>query len=105
MLIERKREIMTETKQKTFSTLDLYLSSFLSLCGICPNLEIRNGKVIFTFFATDKLYKLMMDFNSNVSVPVADFVTTIKSLRGKMITVKGENIGNERENKYNCKRQ
>ncbi len=88
---------MTESNQKTFTTLDLYLSSFLSMAGISPNLELSNGKVIFTFPATETLYRLMMDFNSNASVPAADFVTTIKTLRGQMLTMKGAWI-NGKEN-------
>jgi len=66
--------------------------SFLSLHGIEPKLETRNGKVVFTFEADDRVYKLMNLFNGNVDVPVADFVTTVKTLRGKMLTAK-EGIG------------
>ena len=81
---------MTRTKQKTFSTLDLYLSSFLSLSGIPPNLEVNNGKVIFTFTASENLFKQILEYNSNVSVLVADFVTTIKALRGQMLTMRAK---------------
>lgn len=76
------------TMLKEFSTLDIYLAAFLSLHGIEPNLEIRNGKVVFTFEADDQVYRLMNLFNSNVDVPVADFVTTVKTLRGKMLSQK-----------------
>ena len=81
---------MTKIEQKTFQTLDIWLSSYLSLCGIHPNLEVNNGKVVFTFPISDDLYKLMMNYNGNVNVPVADFVTTVKSLRGQMITLRGQ---------------
>jgi hypothetical protein len=79
---------MTKTEQKTLQTLDLYLSSYLSLCGISPKLEINNGRVVFVFPANDDLYKLMVNYNSNVNVPVTDFVTTIKTLRGQMLTMR-----------------
>ena len=73
---------------KTFSTLDIYLASFLSLHDVHPKLENNNGKIVFTFDATDTVYRLMNRYNSNEPVPVADFVTAIKTLRGKMLTAK-----------------
>jgi len=81
-------------KTKVFSTLDIYLASFLSLHGTDPILEARNGKVIFTFENTDNLYRLMNLYNSNQDVPVADFVTAVKTLRGKMLTAKESIQGN-----------
>ena len=50
---------MAKIEQKTFQTLDIWLSSYLSLCGIKPKLELNNGKVVFTFPVSDDLYKLM----------------------------------------------
>lgn len=81
---------MTKAEQKTLQTLDLYLSAYLSLCGILPKLEINNGRVVFVFTANDDLYRLMANYNSNVNVPVTDFVTTIKALRGQMLTMRGQ---------------
>ena len=80
---------MTKVAERLFTTLDIYLAGFLALNGIPPTLELNNGRVVFTFPATDQLYKLMMDFNSNVNVPVADFVTMVKTLRGQMLTMRG----------------
>jgi len=85
---------MARIEQRLFTTLDIYLASLLTLNGIPPTLELNNGRVIFTFPATDQLYKLTMDFNSNVNVPVADFVTIVKTLRGKMLTAKESIKGN-----------
>lgn len=85
---------------KSFSTLDIYLSAFLSLHNLEPTLEIRNGKIIFTFEATDTLYRLMNDFNSNEPVEVADFTTAIKTLRGKMLTAKEGMNGHGKGNEY-----
>ena len=45
-------------KTKTFSTLDIYLASFLSLHDQDVILELQNGKVVFTFESTDSLYRL-----------------------------------------------
>lgn len=79
---------MTKSEQKTLQILDLYLSAFLSFSGIPPKLELNNGKVVFTFPVSDDLYKLMINYNSNVNVPVTDFVTGVKALRGQMITLR-----------------
>jgi hypothetical protein len=82
---------MAETQ--TIDLLDIYLSSFISLHGIEPKLESRNGKVVFIFEADDRVYKLMNLFNGNVDVPIADFVITVKTLRGKMLTFKEGGVG------------
>ena len=79
---------MAKTEQMLFTTVDIYLASFLALNGISPKLEVKNARVVFTFETDDKLYRLMNLFNGNTHVPVADFVTIVKTLRGKMLTVK-----------------
>jgi len=85
---------MARSEQKIFTTLDIYLSGFLALHGISPTLETKNRRVVFTFEANDQLYRLMNFFNGNASVPVADYVTVIKTLRGKMLTAKEGIEGN-----------
>lgn len=74
---------------KTFSTLDISTAAFLELNGIQASLENQNGRIIFLFPISDKLYELAHAYNSNVLVPVADFVTALKSLRGRMLTARG----------------
>lgn len=73
-----------------FPTLDIYLSAFLSLSGLPPRLEYLNGKVIFLFPSSSDLYRHLSSYNGNTNVPVADFVTAIKSLRGQMLAMKAE---------------
>lgn len=76
-------------KTKIFQTLDLYLSAFLLLRGVSPGLQINSGKVIFLFDADDAFYELLADFNSNALIPVTDFCTKVKVLRGQMLSLKG----------------
>ena len=76
-------------KDYHFSTMDIYLSAFLLIYGIQPDLKLQNERVIFTFPATEELYKNMMRYNSNANVHVADFVTAVKTLRGQMLTMRG----------------
>lgn len=80
--------------EKRFATMDIYLSAFLSLHSIEPKLELRGGKVVFSFESTDTLYRLMNDYNSNEPVEVADYTTAIKTLRGKMLSMKESITGN-----------
>lgn len=75
-------------RERRFSTVDINLSSFLELNGLQARLEINNGKVIFIFSANDNLYKFLEAYNSNSLVPVGDFVTRLKILRGQMLTMR-----------------
>ncbi len=74
--------------EKEFTTLDVWLSAFLKLRGINPNLRVVRGKVLFSFPATDQIYRLLAEFNMNPEVPVVDFVSNAKTLRGEMLTLK-----------------
>lgn len=80
---------MAMTEQKTMSTLDIYLSAFLSLHDLKPELLVNNGRVTFNFPVSDDLYRIANAYNSNEPIPVADFVTAIKTLRGQMLTMRG----------------
>ena len=91
-------------KTKTFSTLDIYLASFLSLHDQDVTLELQNGKVVFTLEASDSLYRLMNQFNSNVQVAVLNYTTAIKTLRGKMLTTKESMNGHGKGNGYETKK-
>lgn len=91
---------MTMEAEKKFTTLDLYLASFILLQGIDPELQITGNKVAFLFEATDRLYRLMGLFNSNTNVPVADYTTALKILRGKMLSFKENIPGYENGRRY-----
>ena len=77
-------------EKKTLQTLDLYMASFIAYHGINPLLETVNGKVVFTFLATDDLYRLITKYNSDEKTPVNSFVTTVKMLRGRMLSMRGQ---------------
>ena len=68
--------------------VDLYSSAYLILKHLEPILELKNGKVVFVFPGTDDVYRLLNEFNEDVPVPVSQFVSVIKILRGKMLTLK-----------------
>jgi hypothetical protein len=79
-------EKMKEAKE--LNLLDIHISAFLSLHGVAPKLEQKNGKIVFTFPASEQVYRLMNRFNGDEDVPVASFCTTLKALRGQMLTAK-----------------
>jgi hypothetical protein len=85
-------------KRKVFGTLDIYIVSFLALHGVEATLKVQNGKVVFEFDPTDNLYQILNRYNSNENVPVADFVTSVKTCRGKMLSLKKSFEHPENEN-------
>ncbi len=74
--------------ENRFTTADINLSSFLVLSEEPVTLDVNHGKVIFSFPVSDRLYKLLEAYNSNCLVPVGDFVTRLKILRGQMLTLR-----------------
>ncbi len=82
-------EEIREKTSKNWQTLDIYLSSFLQLNGFPPRLELNNNRVVFVFDISDEIYKLIADYNSNIPIAVTDYVTTVKRLRGQMLTMRG----------------
>ncbi len=70
---------------KNFETYDVWLSAYLQLSYRPPQLHLKNQKVVFVFQQSDILYKLLTDFYSNVDVPISDYVSTVKTLRGQML--------------------
>ncbi len=75
-------------ERKTFQTLDIYLASFLAFHGLQPSFDNVNGKIAFSFAATDDFYKLLERYNSDEYVPVNSFVTVVKMLRGRMLSMR-----------------
>ena len=68
--------------------LDLYLASFLQLKGFSPILVKQGGRVTFFFPSIEEIYSLCKAYNSNLPVPVVDFVSSVRQLRPQMITLK-----------------
>lgn len=77
-----------ESMKKTMSIMDIYVGGFLLYKGVQPALELRGNKAVFIFEASPKVYDLLDEFNSNAVVDVADYATAVKTLRGKMLSMK-----------------
>ncbi len=74
---------------KKFKTFDVWLSAYLQVYYTSPELQLINSKVVFSFPHSDDLYKFLANYNGNVNVPIADYVATVKTLRGQMLSMRG----------------
>ncbi|KWT92036.1 hypothetical protein [Candidatus Magnetominusculus xianensis] len=79
-------------KNKRIPIHDINLTAFLSLKGFKPELTINGNHVTFELPANDKVYCQAMAYNSNESVPVLDFVSSLRQLRAQMMALRGQNV-------------
>lgn len=84
---------MKRKEERKFSTLDIYLSAFLELYGITADLENHNGRVVFVFLQSDELYRFSNAYNSNEPVPVADYVSALRTLKARMFAKREKQSG------------
>ncbi len=75
--------------QKRWTSLDINLAAYLNFRGIPIELENLSGRVIFAAHQSDELYRLLDAYNQNDAVPVLDFVSSLKILKSRMISAKG----------------
>lgn len=91
----RGDEMISDTKY--FTTLDAYVGGFLTMRGFQPELvEERSGKIALRWPATGPLYEALHELNSDVQVPAMSLLSAVKSLKGRVITLK-KMRGNENE--------
>lgn len=85
---------MERNKMEYFTTLDVYLAAYLFYHNQEPVLKSdkNRGRVIFVFPNTTEVSRLVFQFNSNLPVSVADYVTIVKTLRGRLLQMKGSRI-------------
>ena len=80
-------------QNQNLETLDINLAAYCALRGLPPELVLVNGRILFRFPAGQMFYQLSSEFNSNDLVPILEFVTSLKTLRGKMISAKEREKG------------
>ncbi len=89
----RKKEVeMVEEKEK-FTTLDVYLSSFLALRGHVPKHVKEREKIVFCFEATDRLFQDISEYQAGASVDVSKFVATVKILKSRIFAMRRKEDG------------
>lgn len=82
---------MDEKGQREFGTIDIWLSSFLKLHGLSPELRLHKGKVLFVFPGDDTTYRLIAEFNTNTEL--VDYIGEVKILKSAMFSLKATGAG------------
>lgn len=70
--------------------LDLNEVAFLKLHGIEPHFEKQGTRIIFVFEATDDFFDISALYKTNPPVPVLDFVRELKTMRGRMLSMRDD---------------
>jgi hypothetical protein len=86
-----------EKTEKVFTTLDAYLSGYLTLLSFIPRLISQGEKIVFSFYASDELYQAINKYNSGATVEASKFAFAIKTLKSQIHSVRRNNgINNAR---------
>lgn len=81
-----------EQTEKVYTTLDAYLSGYLTLKGFIPKLISQGDKVVFLFHASDGLYTAIAEYNSGAMVEAIRFASVANNLESQ-IAYAGNKIG------------
>ncbi len=74
---------------KVYSTLDVYVSSWIYLStGTYPELRIHKGKVSFNFPLSDQLINSISEYNSGKKIEALKFSVTIKNFKSQIFQIK-----------------
>ena len=70
--------------------LDLSQAAYHLTQSNLPELELRSGRVFFTFADDDLFRRIDRDYHSNKVVGVLDFAAAVRRLRGEMLAIKDD---------------
>jgi hypothetical protein len=73
-----------EPQEKVFTTLDAYLSGYLTLQGFIPRLIEQGNKVVFAFTASDELYQTIAEYNTGARVEASQLALATKTLKSQI---------------------
>lgn len=79
----------------TFTITDITGSvTFLEYNGIrCQLIRQANGRVVAQIEASNEVYRLLAEFQSNPSLPIGDFLSVQRRLRGAMLDLRDGHNG------------
>jgi hypothetical protein len=73
----------------TWTTLDAYLSGFLTIRGFHPQLiDDGDGRVVFSFEFSPKLAKALQEYRAGALVSASEMANATKTLRGRIYQVR-----------------
>jgi len=73
-----------EQLNKVFTTLDAYLSGYLTLKNFIPKLIEQGEKVVFAFSSSDALYQAIAEYNSGAIVSASQLALAVKTLKSQI---------------------
>ncbi len=73
-----------EQPDKIFTTLDSYLSGYLTIRGFIPKLIEQSEKVVFAFNSSDALYQAISEYNNGAIVPAYQLALSVKTLKSQI---------------------
>jgi len=74
--------------KKVFTSLDAYLSGYLTLKEFTPKLINQGDKVIFSFNASDELYNAISEYNSGALIEGVRFALIVEDLKSQVFLLK-----------------
>ena len=90
-----------ESHDKVFTTLDAYLSGYLTLRGFIPELIQQGEKIVFSFDATEDLYLTISEYNTGARVEASQLALATKALKSQIHSLR-RGKGNDDKYKRNC---
>ena len=79
---------MKGAKKKVFTSLDAYLSGYLTLKGFIPKFIEQGDKVVFSFGASDELYKTIAEYTSGAKIEAIRFALVVEDLKIQVFLLK-----------------
>ena len=73
-----------EQFKKVFTTLDSYISGYLTLKGFIPKLIKQGDKVVFAFSSSDALYQAITEYNNGAIVSASQLALAVKTLKSQI---------------------
>lgn len=72
-----------------YTTLDAYQAAYLTLRGLPVAYIPQNELIVFSFADTKELREALSDYMNGAKVPVLQFVSQVKMLRGQIYNRRG----------------
>lgn len=73
-----------EQNIKVFTSLDAYLSGYLTLRGFIPKLIEQGEKVVFAFNSSDAFYQAIAEYNNGAIVSASQLALAVKTLKSQI---------------------
>lgn len=73
----------------TIQSHDIYTAAYADFKGIPLELIKERQRVIFLLPDCPNTYRVFNEFNNNPRVPLLDFLTHLKKIRARMISMRG----------------